>query len=62
MLNILSIRAYASRSSLSSLVSKIAIGFIGVECWITTFGFFPFWSCVGVASISAGSGSSTAFE
>ena len=62
MLNMLSMRACANRSSLSSLVSGMAIGFIGVGCWITTSGFFPFVSCVGVASTSAGSGSSSASE
>ena len=44
MLNILLIRASASRSSLSSLVSGIGIGFIGVGCWVTTSGLFPFGS------------------
>jgi len=44
MLNILSMRACASRSSLSSLDSGMVIGFMGVGCWITTFGLFPFGS------------------
>ena len=58
-------RACASRSSLSflsSLVSGMVNGFLGVRCWITTSGFFPFGSYVGVASISAGSGSSSVSE
>jgi len=65
MLNILSMRACASHSSLSSLSSLVSgrtIGFMGVGCWITTSGFFPFGSWVGVASVSAGSGSSCASE
>jgi len=65
MLNILSMRACASHSSLSSLsslVSGIGIGFMGVGCWITTSGLFPFGSWIGVASVSAGSGSSSASE
>jgi len=47
MLNMLSLRACASRSSLSSLsslVSGILIGFRGVGCWIITSGLFPFVS------------------
>jgi len=47
MLNILSMRACASRSSLSSLsslVSGIGIGFMAVGCCITTSGLFPFGS------------------
>jgi len=44
MLNILSIRASASCSSFSSLDSGMVIGFMGVGCWITTSGLFPFGS------------------
>jgi len=47
MLNMLSMRACASLYSLSSLssqVSGMAIGFLGVGCWITTSGLFPFGS------------------
>jgi len=47
MLNILLMRECAScssRSSLSSVVSGIGIGFMGVGCWITTSGLFPFGS------------------
>jgi len=44
MLNILSIRACTSRSSLSSLVSGMGIGFIVVGCLITTTGLFLFRS------------------
>jgi len=65
MVNMLSIGQCASRfslSSLSSLVSGIAICFLVVGCWITTSAFFPFGSCVGVASTSAGSGSSSVSE
>jgi len=65
MVNMLSMRACASRSSLyslSSLVSGMAIGYIGVGCWISSSGFFPFGSCVGVGSVSAGFGSSCASE
>jgi len=47
MLNMLSMRACASRSSLSSLSSLVSgrtIGFMGVWCWIATSGLFPFGS------------------
>ena len=40
----------------------MAIGFIGVGCWITTSGLFLFVSYVGVAFKFGGSGSSPASE
>ena len=57
---ILLIKACASHSSLSSLVSGMEIGFIVVGCWITTSGLFIFGSYVEVTATSAGSSSSSA--